>query len=62
MEMAETAKHPELNTTSKQSEIGMPGQFNGLALEAKFNPNQRELVLQVRTLMRTAFKGSRAIY
>ena len=38
MEMAETAKHPELNTTSKQSEIGMPGQFNGLALEAKFNP------------------------
>ena len=41
MEMAETAKHPELNTTSKQSEIGMPGQFNGLALEAKFNPESK---------------------
>ena len=38
MEMAETLKHPELNTTSKQSEIGMPGQSSGLALEAKFNP------------------------
>ena len=41
MEMAETAKHPELNTTSKQSEIGMSGQFNGLALEAKFNPESK---------------------
>ena len=41
MEMAETAKHPELNTTSKQSEIGMPGQSSGLALEAKFNPESR---------------------
>ena len=38
MEMAETAKHPELNTPSQQSEIGMPGQSGGLALEAKFNP------------------------
>ena len=38
MEMAETAKHPELNTPSQQSEIGMPGQSSGLALEAKFNP------------------------
>ena len=41
MEMAETVKRPELSTTSKQSEIGMPGQFNGLALEAKFNPESR---------------------
>ena len=38
MEMAETSKHPELNTPSQQSEIGMPGQSSGLALEAKFNP------------------------
>ena len=38
MEMAETAKHPELNTPSQQSEIGMPGQSSGLALEAKSNP------------------------
>ena len=38
MEMAETVKRPELSTTSKQSEIGMPGQSSGLALEAKFNP------------------------
>ena len=41
MEMAETVKRPELSTTSKQSEIGMPGQFNGLALEAKFNPESK---------------------
>ncbi len=38
MEMAETVKRPELSTTSKQSEIGMPGQSSGLALEAKSNP------------------------
>ena len=38
MEMAETAKRPEANTRSNKSEIAMPGQFNGLALEAKFNP------------------------
>ena len=42
MEMAETVKRPELNTTSKQSEIAMPGQFNGLVLEAKFNPKTME--------------------
>ena len=41
MEMAETGKDLEPNATSKQSEIGMPGQFNGLALEAKFNPESR---------------------
>ena len=41
MEMPETAKRLEPNTTSKQSEIGMPGQLNGLALEAKFNPESR---------------------
>ncbi len=38
MEMAETAKRPDLSTTVKQSEIGMPGQSSGLALEAKSNP------------------------
>ena len=41
MEMAQTAKHPESNTTSKQSEIGVPGQFNGLTLEVKFNPESK---------------------
>ena len=38
IEMAETAKRPEANTRSNKSEMAMPGQFNGLALEAKFNP------------------------
>ena len=41
LEMAGTGKRPELDSTSKQSEIAMSGQSNGVGLEAKIvNPEQ----------------------